>query len=65
MEAGLDLLLALLRNAKDYTEGVHRLFPRIPEMLEGDFDHLKQASALNWQDRPRMDGCCGCFVALK
>lgn len=42
MEAGLELLLALLRHAKDYSEGIHKLFPRIPDMLEGDFDNLKQ-----------------------
>ncbi len=42
MEAGLELWLALLRHSTDYNEGVHNLFPRIPEMLETDLDNLKQ-----------------------
>ncbi|CAM9704986.1 unnamed protein product [Pylaiella littoralis] len=43
MGAGLELWLALLRNTTDYNEGVHSLFPRIPEMLDEDLDNLKQA----------------------
>lgn len=42
MEAGLELWLALLRHATDYHEGVHNLFPRIPQMLDTDLDNLKQ-----------------------
>lgn len=41
MEAGLELWLALLRSAKEYDENLHKLFPRIPQMLEDDLDHLK------------------------
>lgn len=42
METGLGLWLALLRHATDYSEGLHNLFPRIPEMLDTDLDNLKQ-----------------------
>jgi len=42
MEAGLELWLALLRHSTDYNEGIHNLFPRIPEMLDTDLDNLKQ-----------------------
>lgn len=45
MEAGLELWLALLRHTTDYTEGVHNLFPRIPQMLDTDLDNLKQVPA--------------------
>lgn len=43
-ETGLELWLALLRHATDYDESVHALFPRIPDMLEGDLDNLRQVS---------------------
>ncbi|CAM9115051.1 unnamed protein product [Ectocarpus fasciculatus] len=43
LETGLGLWLALLRHATDYSEGLHNLFPRIPEMLEEDLDNLKQS----------------------
>eukprot|EP00752_Nemacystus_decipiens_P012244 g10853.t1 len=43
METGLELWLALLRHSKDYVEGVHNLFPRIPQMLDTDLDNLKLA----------------------
>ncbi|CAM9383693.1 unnamed protein product [Ectocarpus sp. 4 AP-2014] len=43
METGLGLWLALLRHATDYSEGLHNLFPRIPEMLDTDLDNLKQS----------------------
>lgn len=42
METGLELWLALLRHSKDYVEGIHNLFPRIPQMLDTDLDNLKQ-----------------------
>lgn len=41
MEAGLELWLALLRHTKEYDENMHKLFPRIPQMLEEDLDNLK------------------------
>lgn len=47
MEAGLELWLALLRHSTDYKdeEGIHNLFPRIPQMLHADLDNLKQVDA--------------------
>lgn len=42
MESGLELWLALLRHAPEYDEKLHILFPRIPDMLEDDLDHIKE-----------------------
>lgn len=42
MEAGLELWLAMLRHATAYDEPLHELFPRIPDMLAEDLDHVKQ-----------------------
>ncbi|CAN0416975.1 unnamed protein product, partial [Laminaria digitata] len=41
MEAGLELWLSLLRHVAEYNEALHKLFPRIAEMLRSDLDYLK------------------------